>query len=147
MAESLLRLYRFSGGGVKHGTVPDWMKSAPEYKSMLKASGRWFTSDVKEANWYKREYPNGRLTYVDVPKSKATQYKATNIAANKEGVDPKKFTSRPTKDYFVPKGVAKQARAVGSARPVGGGRAAAAIDSKRGGVSKSLLAKKIMPNT
>ena len=38
-------------------------------------------------------------------------------------------------------------KAVKKSKRVGGGRAAAAIDSKRGGLSKSLLSKKIIPNT
>ena len=41
----------------------------------------------------------------------------------------------------------KKEKAAKATRSVGGGRAAAAIDSKRGGVSKSLLSKKIIPYT
>jgi hypothetical protein len=38
-------------------------------------------------------------------------------------------------------------KTVKKSKRVGGGRAAAALDSRRGGVSKSLLSKKIIPKT
>ena len=41
----------------------------------------------------------------------------------------------------------KKEKAAKATRSVGGGRAAAAIDSRRGGVAKSLMTRKLMPKT
>ena len=100
------RTYRFGVKDPTRGNVPSWMTESAEYKSMLKSSGRWFTDDINEARWYQRENKEGELLYVDVPTSLVENYRASKMVADKDGVDPKKFASRPDKDLFLPEELA-----------------------------------------
>lgn len=73
-----VRLYR---GGAVPGSgagVPEWVKSDPKFLKSKDAEGRWFTSDLAEAQKYAEEAGTGRVTYVDVPAEVAEQFRAAN---------------------------------------------------------------------
>tara|TARA_R110000744_G_scaffold87589_4_gene170993 strand:+ start:1908 stop:7061 length:5154 start_codon:yes stop_codon:yes gene_type:complete len=105
--EDTVRLYRAEpapGGKVK--PPPDWMEQREDYQEMMKASGRWFTDDLDEARWYlKNEYPDGQLSYIDVPASSAEKYRVSGMEKI-AGEDPKKFSRRPEIEFFLPKEIA-----------------------------------------
>lgn len=75
---STIRLYR--GEAVPSGTrnVPEWVKATPYFQSMLDASGRWFTTDLSEAQMYALDAGEGhRIVYVDVPDQVSEMYRAS----------------------------------------------------------------------
>lgn len=105
--DPVVRLYR--GETTKPSTeLPAWMKGSKDVQGMAKASGRWFTDDKVEAQWYiDNEHPDGtgKLTYVDVPKSVAEKYRVSNL--KDEGTDaPNQFSRRPDKEIFLPRELA-----------------------------------------
>lgn len=83
--------------------ISPWLRDHIETSGLLYASGRWFTSDRSEAEWYTREHPTHKLRHVDVPAALA----ATWIAS--EHPVAKKFSSREN-DHFIPAVVANQAQ-------------------------------------
>ena len=95
----MTRLYR-GAGSVIDSAVPDWVSSAPAFKSVQNASGGWFTDDLASAQWYADKVGEpgrafkvvasdgrtwspaaspGRITFVDVPTKVAEQYKVANL--------------------------------------------------------------------
>jgi len=78
--------------------------------------------------------------------AKAGDHSAKNRALNK-AVDSAKPKSKVSlKPMPVNAGASMQATQSGTPKSIGGGRAAA-LDSNRGGLSKSISAKKIIPYT
>lgn len=102
-----VRLYRAGPiAGKKVKPVPEWKTQREDYQQMMKASGRWFTDDLDEARWYlKNEYPDGELSYIDVPASSAEKYRVSGLKEI-EGEDPKKFSRRPDVEFFIPQEIA-----------------------------------------
>ena len=112
--EEKIRLYR---GEEKEGSgegVPDWVKQDLAYQKSEQARGRWFTDDLKEAEWYiKNEYPNGKIVVVDVPKEIADRYRVSQlrkVGGKTVEENPFAFSLRPEKEYFLPKHIANQKR-------------------------------------
>ncbi len=101
--EGFTRVYRFSGDDNKPlAKVADWIAESDDYKQMVNAKGRWFSDDIEEARWYKKEHPEGSLKYVDIPTKDLESYRVSNIVSNAVE-DPKKFSARPDKELFLPK--------------------------------------------
>ena len=92
--------------------VPDWLQDATRLSGADAASGRWFTHDPAEAEWYAREHPNGTVRYVDVPTADLERYRAINQPGAKD------FTSRPEHDFFLPPEIANKAQAAALPEPV-----------------------------
>lgn len=110
VADGMTRLYRVGptpseAKAIRDATpVPEWLKQGTELSGADGAMGRWFTSDPKEALWYKREWPHHKLRYVDVPTERLDQWRA--IAH--EGA--RAFSRRPGTEYFLPGALADRAR-------------------------------------
>lgn len=109
-----IRLYRAEEKSATGKGVPDWMKQKPEYHQSVQASGRWFTDDIEEAEWYiEHEYPSGKIVVVDVPKEVASRYRVDRLkkgGGKIVGENPFAFSARPDKEYFLPREITKQAR-------------------------------------
>ncbi len=116
MVKKIIRLYRAEGkGDSKEGVpAPSWVKQTLEYQRNVEASGRWFTDDLKEAEWYiKNEYPSGKILFVDVPKEIANHYRVSQLkktGGKLIGENPFAFSRRPEKEYFLPREIANQKR-------------------------------------
>lgn len=100
-----VRLYRAES--TKQAQEPaEWIKQSPEYQNTMQASGRWFTDDLAEAKWYiENEYPDGKITYVDVPKAEAEKYRISNMKGSKNkssAESPLAYSRRPEKEFFLP---------------------------------------------
>lgn len=90
----------------------EWVAQSDNYKHNVDSSGRWFTDDREEAEWYrKNEYPDdGRIVAVDVPVEEAEQYRVSNMppmvgGKNSKG-NPRAFSRRPEKEFFLPRELA-----------------------------------------
>lgn len=98
---------------VKNDLSP-WLRDHVESSGAIHASGRWFTSDRSEADWYKREHPTFKLRHVDVKVEDADRWMARDHPIAK------RFASQPDTEYFIPAVVANQAqpeRAIALADP------------------------------
>ena len=112
--KEIIRLYRAEAKPeVKEGIpAPDWVKQSEEFQRMKQAGGRWFTNDLREAEWYiEHEYPNGKIVFIDLPITIAERYKVSQL--KKEGgrtiaENPFAFSNRPEKEYFLPREIANQ---------------------------------------
>ena len=112
--EKTVRLYRAEERAGNGKGVPDWVKQDPAYQRSQQAQGRWFTDDLKEAEWYiDNEYPNGKIVVVKVPKEVADRYRVSQLkkigGKTVEG-NPFAFSQRPEKEYFLPRNIANQKR-------------------------------------
>jgi len=111
----MVRLYRMGAPGEHEGRPPtkkaDWIEQDPRYQATLKASGRWFTDDRAEAEWYKQEHPEGQLYYVDVPATDVEGYRVGKRSGSKDTPDnPAAYSLRPEKELFLPPDVAARKR-------------------------------------
>ena len=104
---ALVRLYRAeSNPNALKKSPADWIKESDTYKNTLAASGRWFTNDLKEAQWYlDNEYPGGIITYVDLPASEAEALRVANLTELPGGKNTpnnaRAFSRSPEKEFFV----------------------------------------------
>ncbi|MBU2616293.1 MAG: hypothetical protein KKC19_04275 [Nanoarchaeota archaeon] len=109
-----VRLYRAEDKPGIGKPVSDWMKSHLDWQRNKDSSGRWFTDDLTEVRWYiNNEYPNGRIVSIEVPIEVAEKYRVLNM--NDKGSkdfaeNPKAFSRRPEKEYFLPKEIADRKR-------------------------------------
>ena len=112
VSDERIRLYRVgptpdeakkSWDRVKSDLSP-WLREHAENSGLLHASGRWFTSDKSEAEWYQREHPTHKMRHVDVKVEDAARWKATDHPVAT------KFSSQPATEYFIPATVANQAQ-------------------------------------
>lgn len=78
-------------------------KGAEELGEGSAAGGRWFTSNLEEAKGYlQKDYPDGKIVYVDVPTQLAERYKASTYGATlADGLEPAQFARKPNIEYFV----------------------------------------------
>lgn len=93
--------------------IPDWVKESPAYQNTIAATGRWFTNDVAELDFYKRQFAEGhRVVYVDIAPGEAEQYRVSKIPlapGGREVTDnPAAFSQRPEKEFFIPRETAAQ---------------------------------------
>ena len=123
--EELVRLYRGeatpSGIPQKKAWYNDIESMPPEEaakaQGMLDARGRWFTESLSDAHWYKADagIGGGRITYVDVPRSVAEQFRVSNLPA---GAEARNFPSgrasanggMTTQEFFVSRDIASTAQ-------------------------------------
>jgi hypothetical protein len=111
-AEPTVRLYR---GEQKPGTgagVPEWVTDSEKFQQSKTAEGRWFTTDLAEAQKYSEEAgSNGRISYVDVPKSVAEKYRAAN---DPEAANFVHHTKRNAlnDEHFLPREIASTAKEI-----------------------------------
>jgi len=102
-----VRLYRAEENpDAPKQSIAAWITESDNYKNTLAATGRWFTDDRAEAQWYlDHEYPNGILTYIDVPADQVESFRVSNIAPKPGGKStadsPRAFSSRTGKEFFV----------------------------------------------
>jgi len=89
--------------------VPQWIKESPAYKSMLEASGRWFSADAENLNWYidhlKHNGIRPKVTFVDVPNAEVESHRVSNM-----GRDVQQYSRRPEEEFFLPRALADQRR-------------------------------------
>lgn len=103
-----ITLYRAGLKSPGKAAIPSWADADPVVQNTKAASGRWFTDDLAEAQWYlKNEYfDNGHITSVTVPRARVEFYRVSNIAmqaGNKATPDnPVAFSRRPEKEFFLP---------------------------------------------
>lgn len=103
----MTRLYRFNVTGAPDAPIPEWMRGTPEHASIAEATGRWFTDDPAEAQWYAAHHEGkGHTTFVDVPTAEAERHRVSNLSSG-EGT-PRSFSRRPEKEFFLPKSLAVQ---------------------------------------
>lgn len=84
--------------------ISPWLREHVETSGILRASGRWFTSDRSEAEWYLREHPTYKVRHVDVKVEDAARWMA------KDHPTAAGFSSQPMTEYFIPAIVANQAQ-------------------------------------
>ena len=80
-------------------------------------------------------------------RAKAGEHSSKNRALNKAYSSAKPKSKVSLKPMPVNAGASMKATQASTLKSSGGGRAAAVFDSRRGGLSKSIAAKKIIPNT
>ncbi len=103
-----VRLYRGEFGGEK-AALPEWVEQGRKNLGIENAEGRWFTHDPGIAQWYVNDAgPQGRLTYVDVPKDVAEAGRVDKNPAARQ------FSKDPKSEYFLPASFKGQAKPVGS---------------------------------
>lgn len=109
-----MRLYRAEDKSGSQDSVPDWVKQSEDYQRSQQASGRWFTDDLSEAEWYiEHEYPSGKIVCVDVPDETANNYRVSKLekAGGKSAAEnPFVYSLRPEKEFFLPREIANQKR-------------------------------------
>ncbi len=125
-ADGTVRLYRAEDiPSTEPVEIPSYLLNSERVQRTLAASGRWFTDDPEEAWWYrKNEYPNGRIVYVDVPRGDLTKSRVSNmpdLGGENVAENPRAFSRRPEKEFFLPKEMAAMRRtlegALASASP------------------------------
>ena len=105
----MVRLYRGETDS-KPTAVSDWVKESEAYKGTVAATGRWFSRTREEAQYYVDHFgeQDGRLSYIDVPAADVEKYMASK--------DPEaarfSATGRAEQEFFVPKELAAQRRAL-----------------------------------
>lgn len=108
VAPGFTRLYRVETPGSAHEIDPMWADAS---EGMKAARGRWFTDDPKSAQFYIRENDRGdQIHYIDVPASEADKYKVSNIPSKGNIYTPENpaaFSRNPTREFFLPKDLAK----------------------------------------
>ena len=108
-----VRLYRAETRTGGPG-VSDWIKDHPTYKNTLAASGRWFTDDIEEARYYLQDNPGAKLVEVEVPAAEVERYRVSNLpevpGGKNAAENPRAFSRRPEKEFFLPKDMAERAR-------------------------------------
>lgn len=83
----------------------NWRDQAAIERGDHRAWGRWFAGSRSEADWYaEHENWGDPLYYIDVPERQAASW---SVAHNDEI---KKFSARPSQEYFLPLDIANQAR-------------------------------------
>lgn len=118
----LVTLYR---AGLRNPTAakPSWTDGHPQVEHMLAASGRWFTDDRAEAEWYiKHEYfDNGQLLHVTLPRARAEFLRVSNLPLKPGGKatpeNPRAFPRREDIEFYLPKALAALARPVVEGEP------------------------------
>jgi hypothetical protein len=112
--DQMITLYRAESNPKDRIEPAEWIKTQPSYQRTQEASGRWFTDDLEEAQWYiDNEYPGGRIVSVQIPRSDVEKYRVSKIAL-KEGnknasENPAAFSRRPEKEFFLPKEISLKA--------------------------------------
>jgi hypothetical protein len=97
------RLYR--GETTKSGSLPEWVVQGLKESGALDARGRWFTDDIKIAEWYKKEAgTGGRITFVDVPLEQAERFRVSKSTA-----DVQRFSRDKEREFFIPRDIAEKA--------------------------------------
>jgi hypothetical protein len=82
----------------------DWRDQTIVERGDHNAWGRWFAGSRSEADWYaEHENWGAPLYYIDVPERQAASWL---VAHNDEA---KKFSARPSLEYFLPIDIANQA--------------------------------------
>jgi uncharacterized protein YaaQ len=102
------RLYRFGNDpNAKPANVSEWIQQTEDYQNSIKATGRWFSDTIEEAEWYKSINENGELYYVDVLTSDVEKYRVSNIKGlTEDGLDPASFSRRRENELFLPRDIA-----------------------------------------
>jgi len=107
---TMTTLYRYEPKEPRATIVADWIKESAPFKNTLAASGRWFTDDPAEAQWYEQEHPGGHMVAVQVQSAEAETYRISNMARKagfKDTVDnPAAFSRRPEREFFLPSDLA-----------------------------------------
>ena len=83
-------------------SLPEYMLGDPYIQGMISASGRWYTDDYSEAEWYlTNEYPNGdgHIVCMDIPAEDVETYRVSNLP---ESHSARTFSRRPDKELFLP---------------------------------------------
>ena len=105
--QNTVRLYR--GGKLPKDYV---VSNSPAVQFVLKQNpglrdieGRWFTSNVKDVEWYTKEN-NTQAYYIDIPADELRQYNVRNFPAALQ------YTSKGKEDeeFILPKDLANQAK-------------------------------------
>lgn len=113
--EKTVRIYR-ADSSVKQDkesdmNVSEKIRNSPEWKEIIDAKGRWFTSDRKYADMFARMNET-QVHYIDLPESEAAKYLAKS---NKYLVD-RGFINelRGDTEYFLPKEIAENKKPITS---------------------------------
>jgi len=103
--QPMTTLYRAEAPSIANPKVSEWMRSTPEYKATVDATGRWFTDDLAEAKWYLDDVQKGGSLYkVKIPSKEAEQMRISKLP---EGHPAKEFSRRQDKEFFVPREIAE----------------------------------------
>ena len=123
-AEPLVTLYRGEEGASAEG-IPSWLQSSPEIKQTLEATGRWFTENLQDAKWYASDAVQGVVKTIQVPSSIADLYRVSNLP---EGSAAKLYPAAgmESKEIFLPRDIASNARPLVEGIAVGGSAIVAA---------------------
>ena len=122
--DGMVRLYRAeSNPDAPKKSPAQWIQESEEYKRSLQAEGRWFTDRLDEATWYlENEYPNGRLTYIDVPANQVESFRVLNIPEKIGGKQvaesPRAFSRKPEVEFFVPSEMAAKRQPLRISKPL-----------------------------
>lgn len=100
-AKKVIRLYRAETDVTATKQVPEWLKNDPEYLATIEASGRWFSDSMENAEYYAKNFGNGKITYIDIPASQLETFRASNLPAGKFSA-----VGRAQEEFFLPKDLA-----------------------------------------
>ena len=103
VSKDTTRLYRGETATGEIKQIPDWLSSQPEVKATREATGRWFTNNLSDAEWYARE-GLGKISYVDVPNKVADLYRVDNLGS---GVSDFTSTGKELTEFFLPRSIAE----------------------------------------
>jgi hypothetical protein len=77
--EPAVRLYRGeSVPPIAGNNIPSWIRDDPKFQSSQAASGRWFTTNIEDAQHYADEANQGQIRYIDLPQSMAEKFRVSN---------------------------------------------------------------------
>jgi len=94
-----IRLFRGEGGKV--APHPEWFTASDDYTAMRDVSGRWFTPDKENLQWYLDDSGEGAvIRYVDVSPSELESIKKFG----QEAVN--RWSRRPDVELFLPREIA-----------------------------------------
>ena len=103
VSKDTTRLYRGETATGEIKQISDWLSSQPEVKATREATGRWFTNNLSDAEWYALE-GLGKISYVDVPNKVADLYRVDNLGS---GVSDFTSTGKELTEFFLPRSIAE----------------------------------------
>ena len=91
-----------------------WIQDALEsddFKSIVHASGRWFTDDLEIARWYADDASgSSEIVCVEVSDYVAEVFRVSNIRSRLPcGCDPVRFSRDPEREFMLPLQIAARA--------------------------------------
>jgi len=99
-SEEMVTVYR-AQEKAREKRRPDWLEGNPDVKATDEATGKWWTDDRAEAQWYlDNGMVEGEIVEAQVPRSVV---EASRVSKLPESHPARKFSRRPEKELFLEK--------------------------------------------